>query len=280
MGNLFGCSKSRKPTYREVHEHIAVRTGIVEGSDTLSFPAPKDININMMPFVIGDVTSLPADYQHYWPLIAACWISPKEKGKVGYLTIDERLVKQGESQRRPGLHVETPGTCRVGGGENVCHMWGGGKRQRKKQRKGCVGGIFMASTVAQSCRVWNVVLKDDTAIRTHGDIEHLRPLLQLCDPYDTSTKDRSGTEWLTGESRCLLPNHIAWMTDRTPHESVPLTKDTYRQYFRVVTSNITVWYAEHSTANPLGTTPPQEVQVVSGDKFAAVGGGADGAEKR
>jgi hypothetical protein len=89
----------------------------------VTFPPPQDININMMPFVMGDITSIPVEYRHYWPLIAACPLPCKtqkvrtssypnrfetvkpEIGKVGYLTIQEGFVPAGSSQRRPGLHV-------------------------------------------------------------------------------------------------------------------------------------------------------------------------------
>ena len=33
-----------------------------------------------------------------------------ECGNIGYITVHEGLVREGESQRRPGLHTETPGT--------------------------------------------------------------------------------------------------------------------------------------------------------------------------
>ena len=52
------------------------------------------------------------------------------------------------------------------------------------------------------------------------------------------------------------------MTDRTPHESLPLKPGQYRQYFRLVTSNVSVWYAKHSTPNPLGCTPGEGVRIV------------------
>jgi hypothetical protein len=34
------------------------------------------------------------------------------------------------------------------------------------------------------------------------------------------------------------------MSDATPHESVPLKEDTHRQYFRLVTSSVFVWYSK------------------------------------
>ena len=39
-----------------------------------------------------------------------------------------------------------------------------------------------------------------------------------------------------------------------------------RQYFRLVTSQVSVWYADHSTPNPL-VSLPDDVQVIKGNKF-------------
>jgi hypothetical protein len=41
---------------------------------------------------------------------AACvWEAVRVAGEVGYLTIDESVVEEGASQRRGGLHTESPG---------------------------------------------------------------------------------------------------------------------------------------------------------------------------
>ena len=43
-----------------------------------------------------------------------------------------------------------------------------------------------------------------------------------------------------------------------------------RQYFRLVTSEVSVWYEEHSTPNPLGIKPPDSVKIIKGNKFKQV----------
>ena len=68
---------------------------------------------------MGDIESIPDEYQHYWPLISECplpdnssWSRrmrvPSEIGKVGYLTIHEGFVAEGIAQRRSGIHVDMP----------------------------------------------------------------------------------------------------------------------------------------------------------------------------
>ena len=62
------------------------------------------------------------------------------------------------------------------------------------------------------------------------------------------------------------------MTDRTPHESLPVPvsagSNVRRQYFRLVLGPISAWFADYSTPNPLGIVPPPEVRIFHGDKFA------------
>jgi len=68
----------------------------------------------------------------------------------------------------------------------------------------------------------------------------------------------------------MAPNEMYWLTDRTPHESLPLKTDTYRQFFRLVTSQLSAWFAEHSTANRSGTEPdPAITKIIRGSKFNA-----------
>ena len=85
--------------------------------------------------------------------------------------------------------------------------------------------------------MWNVQLPREAggASRLGGDCEHLRDVL--------------------GPGYYLEAGELIWMTDATPHESVPLPRGTARSYFRLVTADVGVWWAQHSTPNPLGTPP-------------------------
>ena len=59
---------------------------------------------------------------------------------------------------------------------------------------------------------------------------------------------------------------------RTPHESLALKQSSFRQFFRLVTSQVSLWYSNHSTPNPLGVVPdPGVTRVVTGDKFSEEG---------
>ena len=233
----------------------------------VTFPQPSGININMMPFVMGETESIPNEYRHYVNILASCPINRQEWGKIGYLTIHESIVtEEGASQRRHGLHTETPGRLRtdclgdemkaadVGGAWQLQKNppmtipWGRGFFGADKKFGHYVGGIFMASNVSDSTRVWNCKVDAPAEIvGSLGDLEHLRGVL--------------------GEGATLASGDVLWMTDTTPHESLPLKAGTHRQYFRLVTSDIGVWYSQHSTPNPLGSVPGKDVRIITDSKF-------------
>ena len=53
---------------------------------------------------------------------------------------------------------------------------------------------------------------------------------------------------------------------------MPLETSTYRQFFRLVSSEVSLWYRDHSTPNPLGVQPdPALTRLVAGDKFSQEG---------
>jgi hypothetical protein len=139
------------------------------------FPAPSGICVNMMPFLIGDMASLPEELRPYEAVLASFPVNAEELGKVGYLTIDERRVEAGASQRRPGVHTESPGVVLVrkapaakaasGPGNHRAVpaaearaampanrarmiMWGGGRVEG-----GFKGGIFMVSNQGDALQV-------------------------------------------------------------------------------------------------------------------------------
>ena len=62
------------------------------------FPPPTGINVNMMPFRLGDVSSLPEYLRTYWKLIQRCPVDEGEKGTICYLTVHESKVTKDESQ--------------------------------------------------------------------------------------------------------------------------------------------------------------------------------------
>ncbi|KAJ3141902.1 hypothetical protein HK100_005816 [Physocladia obscura] len=220
------------------------------------------LNINMMPFVMGHTNTLPDNCKRYAKLIDACIRRVShEEDKVGYLTVQESWVEPGNTQRRPGLHVETPGILKLGSTfKPIMVHWGWGSTDRNLVPSGSAditGGIFMASSIPDSCAIWPCVIDNvsNAGVDSLGSMEHLRAALER------ASKDQDDAEVF------LQPaNRLVWITDRTPHESLPVKRRVFRQYFRLVTSNVNVWYADHSTPNPLGVLP--SCQVIKGNKFS------------
>ena len=249
--------------------------------DDVIFPKATDININMMPYISKgndfEDYKLPPYLKPYAELIYFCgtntndplYDSENDKGKIFYLTIQEGWVEPNESQRRPGIHTDNPGNIAIknsgkyavsaeGAGEYgknyYEHHWGNGVIMSADCH---FGGIYMASNIPNSCRAWNCKIEKDQnngsdVIGEHGSCEHLK-------------------EFLPNDNEVLMKaNTLYWITDRTPHESLPLTKRTYRQFFRVVTENVSLWFADHSTPNPYGVLPDRNItKIVKGNKFVA-----------
>lgn len=205
-------------------------------------------NCNMLPFIMGALESIPTKYQAYAKAIQACKIPSKEIGQVGYLSIHESWVKEGETQRRPGIHTEGHRNTGWGGGG-----WGGGVSHGS--------GIYMASNVAKSCRAWDTCIVNPQEL---GDCEHLRDSLK--NPIN------------------MKENTLYWFTDRCPHEALPIVfhenipqdlitilddgnRYFKRQWFRVVTSAVDAWYEADSTPNTNGITPPESCRIIRGSKF-------------
>mmetsp|Transcript_18155 Transcript_18155/g.49811 ORF Transcript_18155/g.49811 Transcript_18155/m.49811 type:complete len:349 (+) Transcript_18155:99-1145(+) len=242
-----------RPSGYDEHIHYAAGGGsdlfATMVSQRVAFPPPQGININMMPFIPGKRASLPDEYSQYWPVIYSCEMRCADMDKVCYLTIMESYVEQGHSQRRPGLHVESPRVVLKEGGRCFDQLHGWGFSMGLAQ----VGGLYMGSNVTRSCQIWDCKLTEaEKVVGLLGDVEHLRETL--------------------GQGTYMNAGEIWWLTDTTPHESLPLEEGAYRQYFRLVTSSVGVWYAKHSTPNRLGVEPdPAVTKIVTHDKFEEAG---------
>ena len=233
------------------------------------FPAHTGQCVNMMPFVMGDASSLPECLRAYQPMLDACAVPASELGKVGYLTVDERYVVGGASYRRAGLHTEGWGPLseRMGWGGGG---WGGGARPSPAPRPrpapkpaqtpdtheddfvrlhaswggwgGVAGGLYVANTVEHSCALYDATVTD------------------------TVFGGAVAPEQVAGLRPHLMPaRQLYWMHDRVPHASLPVPAGL-RQFFRLVTSEVSLWFADHSTPNLLGVQPA--ARIVEGNKFA------------
>lgn len=207
----------------------------------IKFPKPKDVKVNMMPFIMGDLNSIPEEYRQYDELIKECPIPESEFGKVGYLSINESFVPAGKTQRRRGLHTDATHLGRNGG------RHGGGHGGRDKYGTGSAG-IFLASNVSNTCCVW------DTTILNPG-------YLGNCEKFRSKL----------GKPINLKANRLYWIADITPHEALPLNRDVYRQWFRIAGSDLGIWHAKHSTENRLGIQANAKISTESKFKTLKTG---------
>ena len=231
------------------------------------FPEPTGLQINMMPVRLDQESTWPPFCDGYARMMQQCnWnrsgrALEEEGHNVAYLTICETMVPVGTSQRRGGLHIESPSALLSCGQitkedmreceERQCLAWGHGKLGPVP-----VDGCFMASNVSRSCAVWDAVIinPEDVTDRHGGLPEHMRRFL--------------------GEPKMLGMGELCWFTDRTPHESLPLcappdnpgAKVVQRSFFRLVVGKLSVWYSKHNTPNPMGLLP--DCPISHADKFA------------
>ena len=138
----------------------------------ISLPEYRGDRVYMHAFDIAN-PSMPEGYERWNPTlreIAAC--SPKKTG-IAYVTIDEKIVRKGESHRRGGPHTDG----------NYLFGWGGGggwltgedgrflpRDQHEEQYCSEKGGMLIVSSY-KACRGWNGELKGEPA--QGGDCSHL-----------------------------------------------------------------------------------------------------------
>lgn len=187
----------------------------------IHFPGFKGVRVQLMPIRIGEIETLPAE------LVLAGWMRavlkissffPELKGKTGYLTIDQREVRAGETHRRPGLHVDGYGTWGRGGG------WGR-------------SGMLMASSIP-ACSTWK---QDFIGAPLTGK--------------DCGDPNEGNCDHLKGQCRddariVLKPNVAYWCDALCVHESLPVAEDCKRTFIRLSFPSDSAWPV-NCTRNPL-----------------------------
>lgn len=193
----------------------------------VGLPAFSGIRVMMMPFHIADPTgSLPPELDAWKPVVESMLFKSGDWATgTGYLTIDEALVKAGETHRRPGRHVD-------GVGPNGEHgSWGGGGGYG-------ANGMLMV-TNHPGVRIYQGTFRQNP--EPNGDCSHV-PTYEVSGTFGvTSTHiPEAGEVWYC-ESLCM-------------HEALPMVLDTKRQFCRISFPSRSPWY-EGYTENPLGIKP-------------------------
>jgi len=195
---------------------------------TITFPEYSGIRCLMMPYIQGDPSSVPDEYDAYRDIIESTFI---EVGRVGFLTIDESPVKKGAPHRGARAKYERPLHTEAGlRPDSGKFAWGGGgwgssplvTLDRDVQ-------ILLANNLDDSCALWDAE-HIDTSI--DGDIGDHADLY----PYEDAILMQAGAVYRIG----IL----------TPHESRAVQEDFNRQFLRIVGSGV-YGREPHFTINPL-----------------------------
>ena len=184
----------------------------------------------MMPFIQGDSSSIPEEYKSYASVIDRNYL---EKGELGWLTIDEKFVETGKSQRgynsrniNRNVHIEV-------GVFNNSYKWGnrqgygwGGKPNVSLKEDTMV---LIANSVDNTCRYWNNLEKRFTQ---DGDLSE----------YISDYPEKTGILLKSGE--------LAKINILTPHECVNQDYSSNRQFIRIVGKGVK-GRESYFTINPL-----------------------------
>lgn len=196
----------------------------------IEFPNFKGIRCNMMPFIQGDSSSIPKEYKSYASIIDNNYL---EKGELGWLTIDEKFVEIGKSQRgynnkniNRNVHIEV-------GVFNNSYKWGsdqgygwGGKPNVSLKEDTMV---LIANNIDNTCRYWNNLEKRFTQ---DGDLSE----------YISDYPEKTGVLLKSGE--------LAKINILTPHECVNQNYSSNRQFIRIVGKGVE-GREDYFTINPL-----------------------------
>ncbi len=138
------------------------------------------------------------------PVRALCAAAGALVGKA-YMTVDEKLVSAGQTQRRPGPHVDgcfIPSAGRWGHDGGWNHICNNVPIPRM--------AVIVAAS-ASACRAWEGVF--DAAPDSGGDLSHIADQL--------------------GEGT-LLPANVGFLlSPDCIHESLPMMADTRRTFLRI-----------------------------------------------
>lgn len=251
----------RETTPQITYEPCTFRSKVQRVGSIRRFPEFKGMRVMMMPIDFKDfyyetedaddptVVRLPDFMKPYQPIITELVHLSGIYHGIGFITIDEKILKMGESHRRPGLHVD--GVYRKGMGESAGSWgggggggsWGGGApipRPGGAWGGGGGGGVWSGRGMLlvssySGCRAWDQVFAGRPG--DEGECEHLRN--QLCDECVVD----------------LIPHTVYWLNPLCVHESLPMNAiSTQRQLVRLSFPSVAPWF-EGYTENPCGIKP-------------------------
>lgn len=192
----------------------------------IKFPEFSGIRCLMMPYIQGEAASLPDIYAPYRGIAQTVFL---KRGDIGFLTIDESVVKAGTAHRASRAKFKRALHTEVGIDPNKVYRWGGGwgSIHHVTLDKDCK--ILLANNLDNSCALWDA---EHAATSIDGDIGHVADTY----PYSDAIFMKAGAVHEIG----IL----------TPHESLPISFDFQRQFLRIISSGVH-GREQYFTVNPL-----------------------------
>ena len=195
----------------------------------IDFPGFEGKRCLMMPYIQGDSSSVPQEFSAGYERILNEVYFDGEKGKVGYLTIDESHVSKDKAHR--AAHSAFDRACHTEAGR-VKHnfVWGFTWGSRMNVTLDADTKVMIANNIDRSCAIWDAEHKETTA---NGDLGHL-----------------ADSEYPFENAIFMSPGELWQMGIFTPHESLKVSQSADRQFLRII-SNGVHGREDHFTINPL-----------------------------
>lgn len=148
--------------------------------------------------------TVPKGFEDYLPVVKRIVNATGVKNGIAFLTVDEKIVKAGNSQRRPGPHVDG---CFDKGKQRWGHGQGGWNHFCNFLPVERMPVIVAASVVG--CKVWEGEFYAEP--RNDGDLSHLE----------------------LPEGVLVPSNKAIWLSPDCIHESLRFDQDTQRSFLRI-----------------------------------------------
>jgi len=181
----------------------------------VDLPLPRDRQFYMHTFELAN-PSVPKGFEDYLEPVRQLVRASGATLGVAHLTIDEKIVKAGMSQRRPKPHVDgcfIPQAMVWGhepspvpGWAHYCNSIAGKTFARMP--------VIVAASAA-GCRAWRGIF--DGMPKPDGDLSHISDQL--------------------GRGEVLTPNYGYILSPDCVHESMPFDADTPRTFIRIALPN-------------------------------------------
>lgn len=198
----------------------------------ITFPEFSGIRCLMLPYFQGEAESVPPEYRNgYENIIQNTFL---ERGKIGFLTIDESEVIAGKPHRGARSKTDRALHTEAGRHPDKVYAWGGGgwgSSHRVTLDRNT--RVLLANNIDDTCAVWDTEHENTSLDGDIGEFSYLYP-------YEEAVFMKAG--------------EVREIGILTPHESLPIQNCCKRQFLRIVGQGVH-GRESYFTENPLLSLP-------------------------